>query len=108
MPEKMCREAGDPPAPSSPTVQPTPAPSPPSPSPPPPTSGGDCPELSAECEGHLNWAMNTGIKNHPDWYPDLTSSSSPEEFQQLLSERGLCPEPCTRTSTAPTPLPTPE
>merc|ERR1712190_84430 len=42
------------------------------------------------------WAMHTGIASNPEWYPDLTSSSSFEDFQAHLHniDYGQCPVPC--------------
>jgi hypothetical protein len=34
---------------------------------------GDCKALAVKgadkCWGHVNWAMTTGIRKHPEWYP---------------------------------------
>lgn len=48
------------------------------------------------CHDQVTWAMKSGITSNPEWYPDLTGSSSFEEFQAHLYERGHsdCPEPC--------------
>eukprot|EP00440_Ansanella_granifera_P039220 gb/GFBE01042551.1/.p1 GENE.gb/GFBE01042551.1/~~gb/GFBE01042551.1/.p1 ORF type:complete len:615 (+),score=87.21 gb/GFBE01042551.1/:1-1845(+) len=59
----------------------------------PPTSG--CAELSSTCIADLDWAMQTGIFEHPEWYPSLSSTSSREDFQRFIhAELGSCPEPC--------------
>jgi hypothetical protein len=29
-----------------------------------------------KCWGHVNWAMTTGIKSNPKWYPGLTAKST--------------------------------
>ena len=34
-----------------------------------------------DCADHVNWAMTTGITGNPEWYPELTNTSSFEEFQ---------------------------
>jgi len=51
-----------------------------------------------ECFGHVKWAMEHGINEHPEWYPGLTSSSSFEEFQLSMHKSGhgfgTCPKPC--------------
>ena len=38
-----------------------------------------------KCWGHVNWAMTTGIKTNPQWYPGLTAKSSFADFQCELS-----------------------
>ena len=40
--------------------------------------------------------MKHGIHIHPEWYPELTASSSFEEFQLHLHQGRYesCPEPC--------------
>merc|ERR1712060_240399 len=58
-----------------------------------------------DCYGAVTWAMDTGITSNPEWYADLTSSSSFEDFQAHLYSinHGNCPQPCNATSF---PLPT--
>jgi len=48
------------------------------------------------CHEEVSWAMLHGIREHPSWYPGLTSGASFEEFQSLLHHSGesSCPEPC--------------
>merc|ERR1712190_88911 len=57
-----------------------------------------------KCFQNVGWAMKTGIKRHPEWYPGLTASSNFEAFQLLLSkDRGTrCPEPCLTTTSVST------
>ena len=38
------------------------------------------------CWGHVNWAMTTGIKTNPQWYPGLTANSSFAEFQCEIAQ----------------------
>eukprot|EP00122_Pirum_gemmata_P008492 Pgem_evm1s7828 len=41
--------------------------------------------------------METGIRQHPDWYPGLSSSSSERDFQLHLHRtrsQSQCPQPC--------------
>lgn len=50
-----------------------------------------------ECYHHVRWAIEVGIKEHPNWYQTpLGPSSSFEEFQAVLHRGGFggCPEPC--------------
>jgi len=49
-----------------------------------------------DCYGAVTWAMDTGIFSNPEWYPNLTSSSSFEDFQARLHSirHGNCPLPC--------------
>jgi len=51
------------------------------------------------CHGRVLWAMETGIKEHEDWYPGLTANSRFEDFQAFLSKDPVaaCPRPCTDT-----------
>lgn len=57
------------------------------------------------CYKHVEWAMSEGIFSNPQWYPGLSSSSSFEEFQNLLHKTkandGACPLPCRATSSRP-------
>jgi len=49
------------------------------------------------CYKDVMWAKNTGIHQHPGWYPGLTPSSGFEEFQESLHSSGsnkVCPKPC--------------
>jgi len=56
-----------------------------------------------DCYGAVTWAMDTGITSNPEWYPDLTSSSSFEDFQARLHSirHGNCPLPCPSVPAAP-------
>mmetsp|Transcript_77858 Transcript_77858/g.174547 ORF Transcript_77858/g.174547 Transcript_77858/m.174547 type:complete len:741 (-) Transcript_77858:51-2273(-) len=94
----------------APTPWPTPAPTPaPKPAPTPastvaPTSTTPAAEDEEchtalpheECYEHLVWAKHTGVNEHPEWYPDLDSSSSLGEFQAQLHQtgHGKCKVPC--------------
>eukprot|EP00931_Biecheleriopsis_adriatica_P038341 TRINITY_DN21967_c0_g1_i1.p1 TRINITY_DN21967_c0_g1~~TRINITY_DN21967_c0_g1_i1.p1 ORF type:complete len:333 (-),score=41.36 TRINITY_DN21967_c0_g1_i1:142-1140(-) len=55
------------------------------------------------CYEAVEWAMNTGIWQHPDWYPGISGSSSFVEFQAVLhrDKTGNCPDPCPSTTAAP-------
>merc|ERR1712238_273337 len=55
-----------------------------------------------ECFGHVTWAMQQGIYEHPSWYPGLTNESSFEIFQAKVHSDGLgnCPQPCEADSTS--------
>lgn len=50
------------------------------------------------CYKQVMWAMETGVVEHPEWYPGVTKDSSFEDFQQHLhgSARlsSVCPKPC--------------
>eukprot|EP00122_Pirum_gemmata_P009260 Pgem_evm2s8559 len=47
-----------------------------------------------QCFKHIDWAMNYGIKQSPQKYPGLTSSSSLQEFQNFLHKNlNICPYP---------------
>merc|ERR1719356_1401543 len=52
------------------------------------------------CYGAVRWAVDTGIFQHPEWYPDLTPDSPMEDFQARLHSinHSNCPEPCNATS----------
>lgn len=49
-----------------------------------------------DCYKAVTWALEQGIKEHPEWYPGLTASSSREEFQAHLHGKKSvsCPLPC--------------
>merc|ERR1711933_14979 len=49
-----------------------------------------------ECHSHIQWAMTTGIREHPDWYSGLSISSRVEDVQMHMHKNGLhnCPIPC--------------
>jgi len=55
------------------------------------------------CYGAVTWAMDTGIFSNPEWYPNLTSSSSFEDVQAHLHSirHGNCPMPCPSVPAAP-------
>jgi len=54
-----------------------------------------------DCHKQVLWAMQTGVHEHPEWYPGLDAASSAEDFQSLLHQRdpASCPQPC-NSSTA--------
>jgi len=58
--------------------------------------------LGEECFGHVTWAMQHGIFQHPSGYPGLTNESSFASFQASLhwSGHGNCPQPCETNSTS--------
>jgi len=48
------------------------------------------------CHSNVIWAMETGIKEHEDWYLGLTAQSRFEDFQAFLAldPVAACPRPC--------------
>lgn len=48
------------------------------------------------CFREVNWARNVGIREHPEWYPALSASSSFEDFQAFVHSLGKanCSTPC--------------
>lgn len=57
------------------------------------------------CFGNVEWVMSEGILKNPEWYPMLNSSSTFEDVQSFLYQRGVndgvCSSPpCTWTSTS--------
>lgn len=46
--------------------------------------------------GDINWAKNTGLAQHPEWYPELTADSSDYEVAHVLYMHGVetVPRPC--------------
>jgi len=46
------------------------------------------------CYKEVDWAIQHGIKLHPEWYPGLMQSSSRQEFQAYLSTKYDCPLAC--------------
>jgi len=55
-----------------------------------------------QCHAEVTWAMNTGIKTHPEWYSGLTTASTFEDFQAELNMMGRanCRSPCWGPSTS--------
>ncbi|CAK9054777.1 unnamed protein product [Durusdinium trenchii] len=51
---------------------------------------------NANCQQEVTWAKETGLKEHPEWYPGLSFESSPLEFQCKVyqSNPDKCPKPC--------------
>lgn len=47
-----------------------------------------------KCHKHVVWAKSVGIRQHPEWYPELTLSSSFEEFQSHLHRKNHHGCPC--------------
>lgn len=58
----------------------------------------DCQDATPgdQCYQGAQWAKQTGIRDHPAWYPGLTSASPLSEFQKMLHSKGLngCKMPC--------------
>jgi len=58
-------------------------------------------ERGDRCFADVQWAMEVGMRDHPEWYPNLTATSSAKEFQVHLQRmRQPCPAPCGMCSTA--------
>lgn len=58
-------------------------------------------EPGDRCFADVQWAMQVGVLQYPEWYPNLTANSSAKEFQaQLQQMRQPCPTPCGMCSTA--------
>jgi len=53
-------------------------------------------EEDDECYRALQWLRGRGLRNHPDWFPGLTSNSSRLEMQAALHSRNktACYRPC--------------
>eukprot|EP00928_Gymnodinium_smaydae_P035269 TRINITY_DN24849_c0_g1_i2.p1 TRINITY_DN24849_c0_g1~~TRINITY_DN24849_c0_g1_i2.p1 ORF type:complete len:379 (-),score=64.51 TRINITY_DN24849_c0_g1_i2:28-1164(-) len=62
------------------------------------TMGGSksCGPAAGKCLEAVNWGKNTGIRQHPEWYPELTVESTADEFQDHLASKQLsgCPHTC--------------
>jgi len=58
-----------------------------------------------DCYPHVMWALQTGINQHPEWYPGLNKVSTFQDFQeQIHSERSeVCPRPCPAVASCATP-----
>jgi len=52
-----------------------------------------------QCFSDVTWAMEVGIKEHPEWYQNLTEISTFEDFQRHLQASKPCPPPCDRCYT---------
>merc|ERR1740130_744403 len=53
---------------------------------------GGCDVIEAACQGHIDWAMQTGINTNPEWYPNLTPTSPIEHFQCELAQNDNVPD----------------
>lgn len=64
-------------------------------------------ECGSKCKAAVKWAMQIGIKRHPEWYGNLTQSSSAKDVQRVLSANGLndCERPCLGSAPSSAPLP---
>jgi len=53
-------------------------------------------KVGEACYEGVEWAMEKGIRQEPDWYPGLNRTSSFEDFQAILheSQHHHCPAPC--------------
>eukprot|EP00933_Yihiella_yeosuensis_P080433 TRINITY_DN93844_c0_g1_i1.p1 TRINITY_DN93844_c0_g1~~TRINITY_DN93844_c0_g1_i1.p1 ORF type:complete len:335 (+),score=86.00 TRINITY_DN93844_c0_g1_i1:101-1105(+) len=84
-----------PPTPPKPAVAPKPAAAP---------TPTNCKDLTPgdHCDHAVRWAMRTGIRQHPNWYPGLTSRSSAKDFQAQVhkADPGRCPMPCSHQEAA--------
>lgn len=49
-----------------------------------------------DCYSEVMWARDTGLREHPGWYPGLTPTSSVRDFQIHLHSmgKGTCPRAC--------------
>eukprot|EP00928_Gymnodinium_smaydae_P029736 TRINITY_DN2230_c0_g2_i2.p1 TRINITY_DN2230_c0_g2~~TRINITY_DN2230_c0_g2_i2.p1 ORF type:complete len:726 (-),score=100.48 TRINITY_DN2230_c0_g2_i2:291-2468(-) len=64
-------------------------------------SAGECAEGVGKCAEDIRWAMEEGIRKHPDWYPGLSSASSFDDFQAHLARThppSRCPVPCVQST----------
>jgi len=57
--------------------------------------------VGSQCDNETKWAMETGLKEYPDWYEGLDNTSNKRQFQARLfqgEQTGLetnhCPAPC--------------
>eukprot|EP00928_Gymnodinium_smaydae_P055392 TRINITY_DN38955_c0_g1_i1.p1 TRINITY_DN38955_c0_g1~~TRINITY_DN38955_c0_g1_i1.p1 ORF type:complete len:524 (-),score=70.54 TRINITY_DN38955_c0_g1_i1:236-1759(-) len=59
-------------------------------------SAEKCGPPTGKCADDIKWAMESGIFQHPEWYPGLTGSSSQDEFQAHFASKQLsdCLAPC--------------
>mmetsp|Transcript_20147 Transcript_20147/g.51480 ORF Transcript_20147/g.51480 Transcript_20147/m.51480 type:complete len:592 (+) Transcript_20147:93-1868(+) len=61
-------------------------------------TAGPCgkPKPGSACDKAANWGKNDGIYGHPEWYDGLTTTSTLEDFQELLYMQGKseCLRPC--------------
>jgi len=50
----------------------------------------------SECHDRILWVQNTGVPQHPTWYPGLSKTSNYEEVQAWLHRKGekSCRMPC--------------
>lgn len=75
------------------------------------TATNDCQDLQditeGVCKQEVAWARETGIQQHPEWYPGLSAQSSPLDFQCKVfqASQSKCPRPCGVACTPPTPPP---
>jgi len=48
------------------------------------------------CFKDIRWAKRVGIREHPGWYPRMSSRSSDQDFQWVIHETNpsVCPRPC--------------
>ncbi|CAK0820549.1 unnamed protein product, partial [Prorocentrum cordatum] len=64
-----------------------------------PVEGDNCHDAveGDHCFRAIKWFMKKGIAAHPDWYPNLSASSTSQEVQHELhrQQKAQCPRPCT-------------
>jgi len=56
-------------------------------------------KIGDECFKHVQWVLHEGMKQHPNWYPSLNSSSRFEDIQADLAvkdPKSKCEKPCTQ------------
>jgi len=66
----------------------------------------DLPDLGeGVCKKEVEWARQTGVQQHPDWYPGLSAQSSELDFQCKVFQADLkkCPKPCGVSCSTPPP-----
>jgi len=57
----------------------------------------------SQCDKHVMWALNGGLRKHPFWYKGLTEASSFEDVQAYLHTKNSCPNPCRKIVAATAP-----
>lgn len=51
--------------------------------------GCHTPAVDEKCFNAVTWAMNDGIRTHPDWYPGLDGQSAFEDFQSYSTREDM-------------------
>merc|ERR1712232_297564 len=49
--------------------------------------GGGCGTPSADCKKAIRWSIESGLYEHPEWFPGMTNTTSEHEWQIFFAKK---------------------